>query len=348
MQDHVAAVANTIHAAGVPVIVHAFTDGRDVPPNDAVHTFPVFLEQLSPGITVGSVTGRYYAMDRDNRWERVVTAFDVIVHGQGVAAAVPEEQPLAAITNAYSNALSDEFILPTAVGNYQGMQEGDGIFMANFRSDRAREIMTLLSDAHAYGEGCDDEFPELQALMEQREVDGGEGAGRTTVPRLSTVTGMVQYSDRHNEFMTSVFPPKDISNSFGEVIAHHGLAQLRAAETEKYPHVTFFFNGGREQPFPLEDRILVPSPKVATYDLQPEMSCPEVGARVVEALNTTKYDVAIVNFANPDMVGHTGQLDAAILAVESVDVQLGKLKTCIEALGGVLIVTADHGNCEKM
>ena len=153
-------------------------------------------------------------------------------------------------------------------------------------------------------------------------------------PNLASVTGMVQYSDRHNEFMSSVFPSKDIRNCLGEVIAANGMKQLRAAETEKYPHVTFFFNGGREQPYEGEDRILVPSPKVATYDLQPEMSCPEVGARVVEALNTKKYDVAVVNFANPDMVGHTGNLAAAIQAVESVDVQLGRMNESIEALVG--------------
>jgi 2,3-bisphosphoglycerate-independent phosphoglycerate mutase len=164
---------------------------------------------------------------------------------------------------------------------------------------------------------------------------------------VSTVTGMVQYSDRHNEYMTTVFPPKDIRNSLGEVIANHNLKQLRAAETEKYPHVTFFLNGGREQPFDGEDRILVPSPKVATYDLQPEMSCPEVGDRVVEAIDSNAYDVAVINFANPDMVGHTGDLNAAIQAVESVDVQLGRIRESVEKLGGVLIVTADHGNCGK-
>jgi bisphosphoglycerate-independent phosphoglycerate mutase (AlkP superfamily) len=321
MQDHMVAVANTVHAAGVPVVVHAFTDGRDVPPNDAIRTFPSFLEGLMPGVTVGSVTGRYYAMDRDNRWERVVTAFDVIVAGQGVAPSV--ETAMDAIHNAYQADLSDEFILPTVVGDYTGMKPGDGVFMANFRSDRAREILTALADANAYGDDHDgvkrqdtmtitnkqafvvwsthplllllmvlllflfllwlclllfflllwlwlllwllllsstvycfmdhwlQEYEELHTLMMDRDPPTEQQ------PVLSTVTGMVQYSDRHNEFMTSVFPPKDITNSLGEVVSKAGLTQLRAAETEKYPHVTFFFNGGREQPFAGEDRILV-------------------------------------------------------------------------------------------
>ena len=350
MQSHIAAVCNIIQAAGVPVVVHAFTDGRDVPPRDAQSTFPDFLKSLDDGIVVGSVTGRYWAMDRDNRWERVLSAYDVIVSGKGVAGDV--EHPMEAITQAYDLGENDEFVSPTRIGGYTGLREGDGLFMANFRSDRAREIMTALADPRATGEEHDGEYPELVSEIEKRKVENSEdddsGSGYTPVPPLASVAGMVQYSDRHNEFMTATFPPKDIRNSLGEVVANAGMRQLRAAETEKYPHVTFFLNGGREAPFEGEDRILVPSPKVATYDLKPEMSAPEVGEKVCSALDSGEYDLAVVNFANPDMVGHTGDLNAAIAAVESVDRCLGDISRVVEKHNGALVVTADHGNCEKM
>lgn len=358
MQDHIAAVCRVIANAGVPVVVHAFTDGRDVPPRDAERTLPNFLDALEDGkgknaapITVGSVTGRYWAMDRDNRWERVLTAYDVIVAGKGVAPDVAA--PMDAISQAYAAGENDEFVSPTRVAGYAGMKDGDGLFMANFRSDRAREIMTVLADPRATGDGHDGEYPELVTEIESRfkSAHGGDdgGSAHPVVPALASVAGMVNYSDRHSEFMTAAFPPKDIRNSLGEVVANAGMRQLRAAETEKYPHVTFFLNGGREQPFEGEDRILVPSPKVATYDLQPEMSAPEVGAQVCKALSSGDgYDMAVVNFANPDMVGHTGDLDAAIAAVESVDKCLGDIARVVEARGGALVVTADHGNCEKM
>ena len=288
-QEHIAAVCRTISAAGVPVVVHAFTDGRDVPPQDAEQTFPEFLESLEFGsgkdsapITVGSVTGRYWAMDRDNRWERVLTAYDVIVGGKGVAPDV--DTPMEAISQAYAAGENDEFVSPTRVAGYTGMRGGDGLFMANFRSDRAREIMTVLADPRATGDDNDGEYPELVAEIEARLAGEAGKDSHPLVPDLASVAGMVTYSDRHNEFMTATFPPKDIRNSLGEAVANAGLRQLRAAETEKYPHVTFFLNGGREQPFDGEDRILVPSPKVATYDLQPEMSAPEVGASMRSTL----------------------------------------------------------------
>jgi 2,3-bisphosphoglycerate-independent phosphoglycerate mutase len=328
LQAHMAALANEVKRNGVPVVVHAFTDGRDVPPQDAVSTMPEFLSSLDQGISVVTVTGRYYAMDRDNRWERVGQAYDVIVQGKGKAPAAADA--VAAIKQGYAAKLGDEFILPTVVAKgYKGIKDGDGILMANFRADRAREILLALAD------------PSPPAEL-------GIGSTRPTRPKLASVVGMVKYSDRHANYMEEIFPVKDIRKPLGEVAADAGLAQLRVAETEKYPHVTFFFNGGRETPFPKEDRILVPSPKVATYDLQPEMSCPEVGRRVVEAIDSGKYNLIVLNFANPDMVGHTGKLDAAIKAVESVDVCLGNIVAAVQRQKGVLITTADHGNCEQM
>eukprot|EP00939_MAST-03C_sp_MAST-3C-sp1_P004013 g4013.t1 len=328
-QNHVAHLANAVHRAGVPVLVHAFTDGRDVPPCDAKDSIPSFLDSLDDGVRVATVSGRYYAMDRDHRWERVGMAYDVIVGGAGVAPNC--ESVSAAIEQAYDDGLTDEFVLPTVVlDGYEGVSKGDGVLMANFRADRAREIMTAIAAPNA---------PDQIGLGRN---------GRREQPELATVAGMVTYSDAHAEYMTSLFPPKDIRLPLGEVVSRAGLTQLRTAETEKYPHVTFFFNGGREDPFPGEERILVPSPKVATYDLQPEMSAPEVGRRLCDALDMGKYDLAVVNFANPDMVGHTGDLNAAVKAVETVDACLGDLVRSVEARRGALVVTADHGNCEKM
>ena len=330
MQGHIAAVANIVHAQGIPVVIHAFTDGRDVPPRDAVSTMPLFLDALDDGIVVGSVTGRYWAMDRDNRWERVGTALDVIVQGSSSAASASAADPLAAIAQAYADDVGDEFVPPTFIGDYGGMKDGDGVLMCNFRADRAREILTALADA--------DPPAEL----------GIGSAERPVRPTLADVCGMVVYSDTHKTYMSALFPVKDIQKPLGEVVSDAGLTQLRCAETEKYPHVTFFFNGGREEPFPGEERLLVPSPKVATYDLQPEMSAPELGEKLCASIDEGKYNLVVVNFANPDMVGHTGDLDAAIKACEAVDSCLGDLVASVRSREGAIIVTADHGNCEKM
>jgi 2,3-bisphosphoglycerate-independent phosphoglycerate mutase len=327
MQEHIAAVANAVAAEGVPVVIHGFTDGRDVPPHDAVSTLPDFLKALSPGITVGTITGRYYALDRDNRWERVGLAYDVIVEGKGVAK--PVAQAMDAINNAYAEDKGDEFIDPTVVGDYGGVKDGDGLLMCNFRADRAREILAALaSPAPA--------------------ADLGLGDTRAAQPKFADVCGMVQYSDSHNDYMSAIFPPKEINNTLGQVVANHGFTQLRAAETEKYPHVTFFLNGGREEPYEGESRILVPSPKVATYDLQPEMSAPELGKQICEELDAGKHNLAVINFANPDMVGHTGVLSAAVAACEAVDKCVGALVESVKKRKGSIIITADHGNCEKM
>jgi len=229
-----------------------------------------------------------------------------------------------AVSASYAGDVTDEFIVPRVIGDYEGMQDGDAVLCANFRSDRAREI--------------------LLALLEKDFT----GFARPRVPQISAASGMVSYSDELNRHMGVLFPPERQRNILGEVLAQHGLRQLRVAETEKYPHVTFFFNNGQETPYEGEERILVASPKVATYDLQPEMSAPEVTDRLLDAIRTDRFDVVILNYANPDMVGHTGVLPAVIKAIETVDAGLGRLKDLVLEKGGVLIVCADHGNADKM
>lgn len=329
LQAHMADAVKALLDAGIEVVVHGFTDGRDVPPSDARITLPKFMDSLpkSDKVSVGSITGRYYALDRDNRWERVATCYDAMVLGKGVADNAPDA--ISALNQGYDDGLTDEFVLPTVINGYEGMKDGDGLLMCNFRADRAREILQLLAS------------PEPPA-------EAGIGTERPNQIKFADVCGMVTYSSNHDEYMSTIFPPKDIQKPLGEVVANAGMKQLRAAETEKYPHVTFFLNGGREEPYPGEERILVASPKVATYDLQPEMSAPELGDKVVEALDKEHLDMAVINFANPDMVGHSGDIVAAMKACEAVDTCLGKLITSVKGRGGALIVTADHGNCEQM
>jgi 2,3-bisphosphoglycerate-independent phosphoglycerate mutase len=257
-------------------------------------------------------------MDRDNRWERVDTAYDAIVKGEGASAATP----LAAIEAAYAVGKTDEFIPATVIGDYAGIGKNDGLFCLNFRSDRAREILAAIAD------------PEFDGFEREQ-------------PPLAALLGMVTYSDRHDAWFDTVFPKRDIQNTLGAWVAKHGLRQFRLAETEKYPHVTFFLNGGIEVPEKGEDRYMAPSPKVATYDLQPEMSAAEVTEHFVKAIEDG-YDLIVTNYANPDMVGHTGDLGAAIKACEAVDEGLGQVLTALKAAGGAMIVTADHGNCETM
>ena len=321
-QKHIVALARIVAAAGVPVAVHAFLDGRDVPPQSAAEQINQFQNDLKPLVGVRMVTlcGRYYAMDRDKRWDRVEKAYNLLTKGEGAVAV----DAVAAIHASYAANVNDEFVLPVALNGYAGMKDGDGVLFANFRADRAREILTALLDP------------------------AFDGFTRGKIVKFSVAAGMVEYSDALNGFMMALFPPKKISQSFGEIVAAAGLKQLRIAETEKYPHVTFFFNGGREEPFAGEDRILVPSPKVATYDLQPEMSAAELTDKVVGAIEGDNYDVIVLNYANPDMVGHTGDLAAAIKAIEAIDVCLGRLFSAIEKRGGVVLLTADHGNCEMM
>lgn len=318
-QRHMAEAARVIAEAGVPVLIHAITDGRDVPPKSAADQIGMLIADLPKGATVATVVGRYYAMDRDNRWEREALAYQAIVNGKGDHA----EDPVDAIRSYYAAGKTDEFLPATVIGDYAGMHDGDGLFFINFRADRAREIL------RAIGEPGFAEF------------DTGPR------PKLAEMLGMVDYSERHNAYMSTMFPKRDIVNTLAEWVSDHGLRQFHIAETEKYPHVTFFLNGGKEPPEPGEDRYMAPSPKVATYDLQPEMSAAEVTEHLVAAIGAG-YDLIVVNYANPDMVGHTGDLDAAIKACEAVDNGLGKVLTALENAGGSMIVTADHGNCETM
>ena len=318
-QDHIVALAKILHAAGVPVTVHVWTDGRDTAPESAAEYVKSFTAALGGTAKIGTLVGRYYAMDRDKRWERVQLAYDLLVEAKGEHFATTE----AAIEASYKAGVTDEFIKPVVLGNYAGMKDGDAVLCANFRADRVREILTALLD------------PFFTGFTAQQ-------------PNLVAAAGMTAYSDALAPFMTTLFPPERLEKLLGEVVAARGLKQLRMAETEKYPHVTYFFNGGIEQPFPGEDRILVASPKVATYDLQPEMSAAELTEKAVAAINSGEYDLIVLNFANPDMVGHTGVLAAAIKAVEAVDKGLGAIADAVAAQGGALLVTADHGNCEMM
>ncbi len=316
---HIAALANIFAEAGMETWLHLFTDGRDVAPKSAQSDIPKWLGLLEKSVKIATVSGRFYAMDRDNRWERVEAAYRAIVDGQGERA----DDVLSAISAAYQRGETDEFVTPTVIGDYQGMKTGDGAVFANFRADRAREIL------HAIGN------------------DNFEGFERKK-PQLSRLLGMVNYSDQHDGFMETIFPKAKLQNTLGEVVARAGGTQFRLAETEKYPHVTFFFNGGEEAPNAGEARHMAPSPKVRTYDLQPEMSAPEVGDELERAILSGQYDLIVCNFANPDMVGHTGDLIAAVRAVEAVDHELGRAVRAIEDTGGRMIVTADHGNCDIM
>jgi 2,3-bisphosphoglycerate-independent phosphoglycerate mutase len=319
-QDHAVALAKILAKANIPTVMHAFTDGRDTPPRMAETYIVELRAALPPQVPIATVCGRYYAMDRDNRWDRVAHAYNAVVEAQG--AHFPDAK--SAIADAYSREISDEFIPAAVIGSYGGMRDGDGVLCFNFRADRVREILTALLD------------PAFSAFPPQRTV------------RLSVAVGMTPYSKELDRLMQPIFPPQDLSHVLGEVVAAAGLTQLRMAETEKYPHVTYFLNGGREDSYPGEDRIMVPSPKVATYDLQPEMSAPELTQKALDAIRSGKYDLIVLNYANPDMVGHTGILSAAIKAVEIVDAGVGELAQAIEDAGGALLVTADHGNCELM
>ncbi len=321
-QDHLVALARIIGAAGVPVVLHGFMDGRDTPPSSGREFAAGVEAAIAPlgNVRFGTVGGRFYAMDRDKRWDRVEKAYAALARGEGEAAATARD----AVAASYAAGLTDEFMLPAAIGGYEGMKDGDGLIMANFRADRAREILTALVDP------------------------AFDGFDRHPLVRFAAVLGMVEYSSALNAFVPALFPAEKVVNTLGEVVSKAGLKQLRIAETEKYAHVTFFFNGGEEAVFGNEDRILVPSPKVATYDLKPEMSAGEVTDRLVEAIAQDRYDLIVVNFANPDMVGHTGILPAAIKAMEAVDTAVGRLDRAVREKGGVMLVTADHGNLEMM
>jgi 2,3-bisphosphoglycerate-independent phosphoglycerate mutase len=321
-QDHLVFLANHIAGAGVPVWIHAFLDGRDMPPRSALEC----VQQIEAGlkkdlpIKFATVAGRYYPMDRDKRWERVTLGYEAIVDAKGETAKTAKE----AVEKGYAAGQDDEFVKPTVIDGYKGMKDGDGLLMFNFRADRARQILTALLDPRF------------------------DGFNRPRVVKFAMAVGMVDYSAALNPFLKTLFPPAVIKMGLGETVSKAGMKQLRIAETEKYAHVTFFFNGGEERVFEGEERILVPSPKVATYDLKPEMSAPEVTDKLVDAIGSGKFDLIVVNYANSDMVGHTGNLDAAIKAIEAVDTALGRLMDAVKEAGGTLFVTADHGNAEQM
>ncbi len=319
---HLYALLEMAKRVGVEkVFVHCFMDGRDVPPSsgkDYVKELMDKLEEIGVG-KIATVMGRYYAMDRDNRWERVEKAYAAMVYGEGEQA----ECPLCAMQNSYDKEVTDEFVVPTVVKGAEPISQGDSVIFYNFRPDRAREITRTLVDPDFTGfERKKGFFPLTYVCMTQYDA---------TMPNVEVA-----------------YKPESLVNTFGEYISNKGLTQLRIAETEKYAHVTFFFNGGVEKQYPGEDRILVKSPAVATYDLQPEMSAYEVTDKMVEAVKSGKYDALILNYANCDMVGHTGVFEAAVKAVEAVDTCVGRVVEAVKEMGGCVLLTADHGNADKM
>jgi 2,3-bisphosphoglycerate-independent phosphoglycerate mutase len=326
-ERQIAAMVELAARGGAPrVLVHAFLDGRDTPPRSADASL-AFLEAVCArraGARIATICGRYYAMDRDKRWERVAPAYALVVDGRAEFAADGARAGLAA---AYARGESDEFVRPTVIrrgdGSVDRMSDGDTVVFMNFRADRAREMTRALTDP------------------------AFDGFARARVPRLARFVCLTSYGD---EFagLPVAFGPQTITNGFGEYLASLGLRQLRIAETEKYAHVTYFFSGGVEKPYPGEDRILVPSPKVATYDLKPEMSAYEVTDDLVRAIESGRYDAIVCNYANGDMVGHTGNFDAAKRAVEALDACIGRVVAAARAAGGEVLITADHGNAEMM
>jgi 2,3-bisphosphoglycerate-independent phosphoglycerate mutase len=302
------------------IVIHLFLDGRDTPPRSAEPSIRMMQDLVDSiaGARIATVCGRYYAMDRDQRWDRTKRAYDAIALGQAEHRAVTA---LEALSAAYQRGENDEFVQPTIVGTGQRVVDGDSVFFINFRADRARQISLAFVARDFQG-------------FERHRIE------------LSSFVCMTEYlADLPAKV---AFPSTELPHILAEELAAHGLRQLRIAETEKYAHVTFFFNGGRENPYPLEKRILIPSPKVATYDLQPEMSAPQLAQKLAACILSGEYDVIICNVANPDMVGHTGDLNAAIKAVEAVDECLANVTDAIDSVGGELLITADHGNVEQM
>ena len=320
--NHILEISKLLEKNNCKACIHIFSDGRDCSPKQLRHQIKKFEMSLPKNIKIVSLIGRFYSMDRDNRWERVKKAFDLIVYGK-------YERKFSNLSigleEAYKNNETDEFISPTLIGDYKGFKDGDSLIMINFRADRVRELLTAILDP---------KFKEF-------EKD-------TNTPILSNNLGMIEYSKELSNFMNSIFVKEKIKDTLGEVISKANLKQLRLAETEKYPHVTFFFNGGEETVYPGETRIMIPSPKIPTYDLKPEMSAKKVETELISSIKNKTYDLIIINFANPDMVGHTGNLKAAIKAVETVDTAIGNIKDIIIKLNGIMLLTADHGNCEIM
>ncbi|MEK1906201.1 MAG: 2,3-bisphosphoglycerate-independent phosphoglycerate mutase [Pseudomonas sp.] len=321
-QDHLAAMAELAAQRGAEKIyLHAFLDGRDTPPKSAqssIELLDATFAKLGKG-RIASLVGRYFAMDRDNRWDRVEQAYNLIVDGNGAFNAASAAEGLQA---AYERGESDEFVKATTIGEPVRVEDGDAVVFMNFRADRARELTRAFVEA---------EFKDF---------------ARSRAPQLAGFVMLTQYAASIPA--PSAFKPAPLTNVLGEYLANNGKTQLRIAETEKYAHVTFFFSGGREEPFAGEERILIPSPNVATYDLQPQMSAPEVTDKIVDAIENQRYDVIIVNYANGDMVGHTGVFSAAVAAVECLDACVGRIVAALDKVGGEALITADHGNVEQM
>ena len=319
LNRHLVASVKSLASYGVKVKVHAITDGRDAPPGNAGQDIKRLVEGIEGLAELATISGRYFAMDRDHRWERIKKAWDAITMGQGLRSPSGPE----CVEESVARGETDEFIQPTCIGNFMGMKEGDGLFFVNFRSDRMRELSASLADP---------DFVDFDVT------------GR---PAIFRAVSMANYFTPPRDWIQPLFKKTGIKNTLGEWVAKHDLTQMRIAETEKFPHVTFFLNGGKEAMEEGENRFMPNSPKVATYDLEPEMSVREVARGFKEAVNKG-FDLIVVNIANPDMVGHTGSLDAAIKACEATDEALGIITEEILAFGGKLIVTADHGNCEMM
>ena len=321
--NHIINIAKTFANENINVVLHFIADGRDVAQKSAL----TFIDELNTelkdykNVKIATIGGRYYGMDRDKRWDRVEKAYNAIVLADAESNFTT---PKDAVEASYSKDITDEFIVPATIGDYKGMQDGDGFLFCNFRADRARELTMALGN---------EDF---------------DGFARKKVINFTVMGELTEYSEDHAKYLETVYTPDEIVNSLGEVVSNAGLTQLRIAETEKYAHVTFFFNGGKETVFKGEERVLINSPKVATYDLQPEMSAEGVKQGVLDAINSNKFDLIVINFANPDMVGHTGIMDAAVKACEAVDKAVGEIATLVKQKDGIMFITADHGNAEKM
>ena len=320
--NHIISISKLLDKKNIKTVIHIFSDGRDSSPLQIGDIIKQFEKSLPKSIKIVSLIGRYFSMDRDNRWDRIKKSFDLITYGTHER---KSEDISSAIKLAYENGETDEFISPTVIGDYSGIQNGDSLLMVNFRSDRVRELLTSFLDPN---------FNEFEK--------------KSNTPFFSNSLGMTEYSEKLSSYMKSIFLSNKIQDTLGEIISKNNLKQLRLAETEKYPHVTFFFNGGKETVLPGETRVMIPSPKVSTYDQKPEMSAHQVEAELIKAIELGIYDLIIINFANPDMVGHTGNLNAAIIAVETIDKAIGNVKKALDKTNGIMLITADHGNCEVM
>ena len=321
--NHIIALAKVLDANNLKTYIHIVTDGRDTPPSSAKDYIEQFIDATKDckNIEIATISGRYYAMDRNKIWDRTELAYNAITEAK---ASIKFYCPVKAIEDSYANGKTDEFIIPTVNENYKGMNDGDGILLANFRADRVRQIASAFAD------------PEFKDFTREKVV------------KFSALLGMAEYSEELNKLYKTLFPAVQLKHIFGEEVANAGLKQLRIAETEKYAHVTFFFNGGEERVFPGEDRILIPSPAVATYDLKPEMSAYEITEQLEKVILEEKYDAIILNYANGDMVGHTGIMAAAQKAAETIDNCIARLEKVILEKNGAMLIIADHGNCEKM